>query len=811
MKLRLALLILLLALLVPSTARADGIIIPEPPICDPGPCPPPPPPCIGLLPCPIPPPSAVLAIRYHHVTVTIQDQVAITHVDQAFYNPNDWPVEGTYLFPLPVEAAVSSFTLWVDGKPVEGKVLDAQQARQTYEEIVRSQRDPALLEYAGRGAVKASIFPILPHGERRVELEYTQALAAENGLVRYQYPLNTEKFSTQPLESVTVSVEIRSTVPIRAVYSPSHSVAVSRDGDTHVTAGYEAANVTPDADFVLYYSLGEEQAFHLLTYRDPADPSDTDGFFLLLLAPKPQAAAEALPKDVLLVLDHSGSMEGDKFSQAQEALRYVLKHLNPEDRFNLIIFSTGVETYASGLRPASEASQALSWVDQLSALGSTDINRALLEAAGMLTPGVVAERPTYLIFLTDGLPTVGEVDSQHILDNFQSAAPSGLRLFAFGVGYDVDTFLLDSLAQGHHGASSYVLPEERLDEQLSAFYAKISTPVLTDLALDFGSVSTYDLYPSPLPDLFAGSQIILVGRYRQGGPATVTLSGKFNGQIQTFQYPNQNFAENPKSEIRNQQSSIPRLWATRKIGYLLNQIRLQGPDKETIDQIVRLSIRYGIVTPYTSYLVTEPLPLGAAEQSRIAGEQLQNLQSAPPAATSGQDAVQKAADQGALAGADQAAAPEAQDSGQVRILGAHTFVFQDGAWIDTAFDPDQMQTVKVAFLSEQYFTLVKDHPDLAAAFALGQRVIALSGGTAYEVTEAGTALPPAATPPATPGADTPVPGTPVPSAPTEPAPTSAGDPPAPAQSSPGLCGSLLPVLGLSFFFITLKLRREHSS
>jgi Ca-activated chloride channel family protein len=806
MKLTLALLILLVAMLFPATARADGIIIPEPPICGPRLCPTPQP-CIDLLPCPVPPPSAVLAIRYHHVTVTIQDQVAVTHVDQVFVNPNDWAVEGTYIFPLPAEAAVSSFTLWVDGKPVEGRVLDAAQARQTYEEIVRSLRDPALLEYAGRGAVKASIFPIPPRGERRVELEYTQALTAENGLVRYQYPLNTEKFSAQPLESVTVSVEIRSAVPIRAVYSPSHNLDVSRDGDQHVTAGYEASHVTPDSDFVLYYSLGEEQAFHLLTYRDPADPSDPDGFFLLLLAPKPQALAEGLPKDVVLVLDHSGSMEGDKFRQAQEALRYILSHLNPDDRFNLVSFSTGVETYAGDLRPASEASQALSWVGRLSAQGSTDINRALLEAAGMLSPGVVSERPTYLIFLTDGLPTVGEVDSQRILDNFQSAAPEGLRLFAFGVGYDVDTFLLDSLAQGHHGASSYVLPDERLDEQLSAFYAKISIPVLTDLTLDFGSISAYDLYPSPLPDLFAGSQIVLVGRYRQGGPTTVTLTGRFNGQTQTFQYPEQVFADDPQSEISNQQSSIPRLWATRKIGYLLNHIRLHGPDEETIDQIVRLSIRYGIVTPYTSYLVTEPLPLGAAEQSRIAGEQYGNLLAAPTAAVSGQDAVQKAADQGALAGAEVPAAPDVQDGRQVRILGAHTFVFKDSTWIDTAFDPDKTQTVKVTFLSEQYFALLKDHPDLAAAFSLGQRVIALSNGTAYEVTEAGTAQPSAATP----AARTPLPATPVSAtpAPSTPASTTPVAKPNSSDPAPGLCGSLLPVFGLAFCFIALKLRKGY--
>ncbi len=201
------------------------------------------------------------------------------------------------------------------------------QARQVYEEIVRSLRDPALLEYAGRGAVQARIFPIPPGGERRIELEYTQALTSENGLVRYIYPLNTEKFSTLPLESVTVNLEISSSVPIRAVYSPSHKISVDRQSPNHVRVGYEDSNVRPDADFAVYYSLGEEQAFHLLTYRDPADISDPDGFFLILLAPRPDVAAnQAQPKDVILVLDRSGSMEGEKFQQAQEA---AALHLAP--------------------------------------------------------------------------------------------------------------------------------------------------------------------------------------------------------------------------------------------------------------------------------------------------------------------------------------------------------------------------------------------------------------------------------------------------------------------------------------------------
>jgi len=725
-------LLLLICLALPTSTRADGIIVPPRPPCDD--CPPPP--CPGPFPCPPPMPMTQLVIRYHHVDITIEDQVAVTHVDQVFHNPNDWAVEGTYLFPLPAGAAVSSFTLWVDGQPVEGEVLDAEQARQKYYEIVNSLRDPALLEYAGNGAVQAHIFPIPPKGERRLELEYTQALAAEKGLVRYIYPLNTEKFSLWPLEEVSISVDVRASAPIRAVYSPSHPVDIQRESARHVRAGYEASQVIPDTDFALYYSLGEQTALHLLSYRNPEDLDDPDGFFLLLLAPQPEASDKPLPKDVILVLDRSGSMDGEKFRQAQAAGRYILEHLGAQDRFNAITFSTGLESYAGELRPASEAPEAARWIEGQSAQGSTDIHRALLEAASMTE----AEQPTYLIFLTDGLPTEGVIDSQKILEDFSRAASPNLRLFAFGVGYDVDTYLLDSLAQAHHGATTYVLPEERLDETLSAFYEKISTPVLADLSLDFGGLGVYDLYPTPLPDLFSGSQIILAGRYRDSGKATIVLRGMVEGREQSFEFPDQVFAASTPEVYPL--AAIPRLWATRKIGYLLNQVRLKGADQETIDQIVRLSIRFGIVTPYTSYLVTEENPLGVEERERIAAEQFNQLQAMPAEPASGQAAVEKAANLSELEGAEAPAAPAQEVAQRIRVAGSHTFLFDGEKWVDTAFDPQRMQATQVAFLSKDYFELIAARTELAAAFALGPRVIVMVGGKAYEVVAADASVPP---------------------------------------------------------------------
>ena len=337
--------LIVLALLIGSAAPAlaDGIIIPEP-----------------LPPVPIVE-VPYLTIKYHRVTVTIEDQVATTHVDQVFVNEGRHEVEGTYIFPLPEEAAISEFAMWVDGEKLEGQVLERDEARRIYEDIVRRRRDPALLEYVGRNAFQASIYPIPPGGERRIELEYSQVLDMDNGLVEYVYPLNTEKFSPRPLEEVTVNVTIRSNEPLKAIYSPSHDVDIVRRGDHNAVVGYEEYDVKPDRDFVLYYTVSpEDVGLNLLSYKPDGRG---DGFFLLLAAPKVEIdTQQVIAKDVILVLDVSGSMRGEKIEQAKEALNFVLDNLHEEDRFNVIAFSTGTRHYARDLVPADERGEARDFV-----------------------------------------------------------------------------------------------------------------------------------------------------------------------------------------------------------------------------------------------------------------------------------------------------------------------------------------------------------------------------------------------------------------------------------------------------------------
>jgi Ca-activated chloride channel family protein len=711
----------------PAPARADGIIIIDPPICRP--------------PCPIPPPppreTPYLTVQNHRVNVTIENQVATTRVDQVFRNDSQWSLEGTYIFPLPENAAISDFAMWINGQKVEGQLYTKEEARRIYDDIVRRRLDPALLEYIGRDLFQASIFPIDPGDTRRVEIEYSQILPVDNGLVHYVYPLSTERFSARPLEDVSVTVNIKSNEPIKAVYSASHPVSISREGRFGALVGWEDANVLPTADFSLYYTVSQDDiGVNLLSYK----AQDEDGFFVLLVAPNVDAE-QVVDKDVILILDVSGSMEGEKMEQAREALKYVLDHLNQGDRFNIIAFSTGVRAFSSRPEPLSALPEARRFVDELRPEGSTDINRALLEAINAAD----RERPTIIVFLTDGLPTSGVVETPQILANVEQAAGPNLRIFPFGVGDDVDTVLLDTLAQEQRGVSAYVRPGERVDEQVSSFYAKVSTPVLADLSLDVTGVTLEDTYPYPLPDLFAGMQLILTGRYRDGGPASATLTGQVNGQERTFRFDDLTFASGPATSNRSAEF-IPRLWATRKVGYLLNQIRLHGENRETIDEIVNLSVRYGIITPYTSFLVEEPeLALSQEGRGQLADEAFA-AEAAAPAEVSGDAAVSKAVEQNSLAGAAQAAplplatATAGTDgtggatasTAAVTAVGDKAFVLKDGVWTDTTFDPTAMTTTQLPFPSDLFLEFLGDHPDAGKYFALGERVIVVLDGVAYE-------------------------------------------------------------------------------
>lgn len=805
--------------------NAQGVIIPEP--CRRCPRPVPPPPDFRL--------PRALKIKSIHLTTTITEQVATTKVEQVFENDTPYLLEGAYFFPLPEGVSISEFAMWDGNKRLVGEVRSKAEARRIYDDIVRSRRDPALLEYAGKNLFQASVFPITPHSDKKIELIYTQVLSHENSTVAWRYPLGTGWRANTLIEAppgvrplpgtprdrarppvnqvpgrISGEILIESKAAIRDVYSPSHNLEIRRDGDHRVRASFEARGAGPQPDFQLFYSVSDKDfGLSLLTYREPAK----DGYFMLRVAPKTELdERDVQPKDIVFVFDTSGSMADDnKMEKAKAALRQGIGLLSARDRFNIISFAG--EEHLMSPRPlaANEAGkrQAREFVDRLRPVGGTNINEAMLAALGQLESG---ERPRLIVLITDGQPTVGVTSASQILKNVSQGNKSRIRVFTVGVGYDVNTRLLDGLAAENSGAADYIEPHEDIEVKVSNFFAKVNYPVLSDVKIDWGGAAVENIYPRNIPDIFHGSQLVLIGRYRpnaskaavdgrmsvtglaglktaglmlaaaaltqnfgllpsawlaadapldvphqtSGRKQRITLIGKVNGVERRFVYDDVKF---PEAESRHE--FLPQLWAMRRVGHLMEQIRLNGESHELREEIIELGTRYNIVTPYTSYLVLEPgmRPMGVvADSAETQRRRVQprdkvmgNVSVEPPASmpepakraplamnspVAGREAVQLSKEQEALRQADKLALPDEQASRQAHTVAGRTFYLRDGVWTDSEFKAGAGLTeVKVKFGSDEYFNLLSREPKLADFFALGQRVVVVWKGQVYRVEE----------------------------------------------------------------------------
>ena len=525
------------------------------------------------------------------VQVSVSGRVARVTVEEWFRNVGATMEEGMYHFPLPGEAVFSSYSLWQGDQELRGEAMDAAQARTIYEAIVRQKRDPALIELAGQGLIRARVFPINPGETRKITLKYTQMLDRAGDAWRFRY-LGDRGRQNAPR---SFRVEIDSASRFGDPYSPTHQVQAVRTGDQiDVTLADGAAA----GDFDLLLPLARGLVGMSLVTQHPAGE---DGYFMLLLAPGAAADAAALRRDLVAVIDVSGSMSGEKITQAKLALTQLIGGLRDGDRFRLVAFSGGVRRYASAWTPATVAnrSDAGNWIRSLEAEGGTNIAGALTEA---FAEPPDAEALGVVVFLTDGQPSVGENDPERIAARAEQGR-GRFRVFAFAVGDDVNTYLLDRLTERARGTTEYVRPGENIERAVGALAAKVASPVLTDLALSASQgVELYDVQPGSLPDLFAGDEMVVFGRYRgagsAGGERSVAVRGRRNGRDEAFQ--------TALADREGDARYIEQLWAARKAGALSREIRLRGQTKELIDALKQLALRYGILTEYTSYLVQEP-------------------------------------------------------------------------------------------------------------------------------------------------------------------------------------------------------------
>ncbi len=683
-------------------------------------------------------------VKEHTVRVVIRDSLAETTIEQLFVNDSSVPQEAEYWFPVPQGAAISRFTMSVGDKEIEARLLSADEARRIYESYVRHRRDPALLEFAGQSLLRARVFPIPPNGSRRITLRYAETLPRTGGMIGYRLPLRAARALTRPTERVRVEIEVRTSKPLSSLYSPSHpEVWVRRESATRAFVHWEGHNLIPERDFLLYFaSTTQPYDLQVFTYRTVGD-----GYFLMLFTPSPQQREERLPKHLVFVFDRTGSMAGEKIVQAKEAFRYCLSNLREGDKFNLIFFNEQPTKLFETLVPATRehVQRAIREVEALDARGGTNILDALREAFRSLpierTPALRA-----VVFLTDGLPTVGETSPERILQAVRELNEGrAIRLFAFGVGYDVNVHLLDKLCEQNRGAPEYVRPEENIEAKLAQFYDRINLPLLTDLRLSLEGIDAYDIYPVELPDLFQGDPLVIVGRYRGSGRAAVILEGLARQRRERIRQ----VVEFPTRV--DSMDFIPRLWATRKIGYLLDGWRLHKND-EVRGEIIRLAQEYGIVTPFTSFLIEEDMVLAresdlhyralaipggfadAPATGRTAVDQSQTTTQLKRAGAGGFGGSAPSAPAGQVPEALQGQIPGSpyylpqgtlqQALQRIRNIGERTFYRKGNQWIDSRYKPDEkLPLIQISAYSDAYFELLRRQPKLRPYLSLGEEII----------------------------------------------------------------------------------------
>ena len=650
----LSLLALLVISAVAASAIADGMIVPIRPE-------------IRV--------SGHWAVNYHHVDMVIRDQVASVSIDQEFVNTGGGMIEVEYMFPVPPDAAIDSMTLTVNGKEFAAKLYKADEARKIYEDIVRSKKDPALLEYINFGLYRTKAFPLEPGKPAKILITYKSLCKKNGSLVEVWYPLNTEKFSAKPINDVEVKVDLKANADITAVYSPTHEIITKRTDARHVLVTYAVKNATPSTDFQVFYKAADEDIGATLLTHQPA--LVRDGFFMMLASPNMRLKQAVAPKDVVIVMDRSGSMSGEKIRQAREAVKYLLQNLNKEDRFNVISFSDSVEPLADGLQDATpkRVDKMIDEVERVEASGGTNIFEALQTALGQWSARSDRRegRPRYLLFMTDGLPTVGKTQEKEILSVLGDSKEGCPRMFVFGVGYDVNVRLLDKLAEDSRGKSDYVKPKEAIETKISALYNKIRNPVLTNVTMEIKGVKMRDVYPHHLGDLFEGDQLVAVGRYRvedndrmerdrtveRALSTQLVIKGTYEGKEKVFEYP-------VEIEARAHSATfgfVEKLWAMRRVGFLMEQIQLHGDSSEIRDELIGLSRDYGILTPYTSFLADEgtriqgPTPLLREGAEKKLDEMRRDM------SKSGAAGVMAGKSRGELSDANRPAAPAAGPGG----------------------------------------------------------------------------------------------------------------------------------------------------
>jgi Ca-activated chloride channel family protein len=747
--------LLLLHLAFPAALLAQGWIIPRQPDV-------PPPVCFDR--CVAPRPVA-LERTSSNVRATLADHVLRYEVEETFRNRGGTVQEADYMYPLPAGAAFQELQLSINGQLVSGEIMDAGRARQTYEEIVRRQRDPALVEWMGYGLLRARIFPINPGEEKRVLLRFQVIAPREGDAIRVDYQRGSGHtfVATGSHDTRESSFTLRYPRSGRCnAYSPTQELQSRSSGsECTIDVGGEGAAVT----VLIPAPRSDRAAISMLANADGSD----DGFALITLTP-PSAPAATVPRDITFVLDVSGSMSGRKMEQARAAGRQLLGTLTSNDRFRMIDFSSDVRTFRDDFVSATPANleAARHYLDQLQANGGTNIDGALDRAlsqpryregddddyTGAHNHQIVA-RMSLVLFVTDGEPTVGERNPAAIAAHAARLRGSQ-RVFTFGLGADVNAQLIEQLALEGHGTAQFVRPDEDVERAVGVVASRLTSPIASDLRVsvqcrgDGQCARLVHALPDGPVDLFAGQDLVLLTRYTGSGPARLLFDGR-SATGPVHWETSVNFPDHDRDN-----AFVPRLWATRRIGWLSAARRQNGASPEVDDELRTLGERYGIPTELTSYLVQEPQTV-MQQRPRDVRDAAMNapMPAAMPAeapmakfeaarkSTAQRDAQSVGAmDKIALnsiavaGGGHLTADSEAPRADEAKRAGNHLFARREGRWTDIAFK-DGMKVVRIKAFTAAYFKVLDAIPELRESFAVGQKLIVAGRQVAIEITDTG--------------------------------------------------------------------------
>lgn len=700
---------------------------------------------------PRPCPGQVVRLATRTV-VEVDGRVARTTITETFENRGGPLGEADVVYPLPSGAAFEELRLEINGELVRGDVLDAESARATYERIVREQRDPALVEWAGLGLLRTRIFPFGAGERRTIVLRYRSLPPRDGDALRITGRLAGSDDARDETAATDFRVRWRDAA-LGAPWSPTHDVDVR--SATAPDAWREATLRGRAGDVVAYLPVRRDErsvGVTVLMHETPrADRrllsrSVVERHALIIVSP-PRVTTRSLPRDVTLVLDVSGSMRGTKLTQAIAAGHAVLASLGPQDRVRLIAFSDDVRSHVPTpvLATAAARRDAARWLDALDASGGTNIGDAMRAAlhSARTTTREATERLPFVLLLTDGQPTVG-LRGDAILDS-TSGWRGNARVFTFGVGADVDASLVEQLALNGRGAAHFVRPDESVERAVSIVAQRLTAPVLADVEVRIPGGELNALYTPLGTDLMAGRELIFLARYRGPSSGPIEVRGVADGERRAVR-------ATFEARANEQNAFVPRLWAVQRVAALDAARRRTGADPELDDELRTLGERYGIPTALTSYLVLEPgttvntpatrhvapMPLGATGRGAASA-----APAAPPASAVAFEAARRSSEQRkavTMAAADAVVAAEESDAvaaGRTRVVAGRPFDLRDGVWVDRRLLADPAwraaATVRVRPFSAAWSALAREVPELGAALALGDRVRVRGSSVLIEV------------------------------------------------------------------------------